>query len=92
MKRMTVIMDSMTEAELDSDGKVFQTTPSRVYRLARGSGATVRDVEAMMAQFGSDGLDGRLHLVRERFLALGRRRARGARRPSMRPNSWMPRV
>ncbi|KAH6575970.1 hypothetical protein BASA62_001679 [Batrachochytrium salamandrivorans] len=51
IKRFMCIMDSMTDAELDSDGKVFTTQSSRIYRVARGSGGTVREIEEMLAQF-----------------------------------------
>ncbi|KAJ3005986.1 hypothetical protein HKX48_000349 [Thoreauomyces humboldtii] len=51
MKRMVCIFDSMTEKELDSDGKMFYSQHSRIYRVAKGSGTTVRDVEALLMQF-----------------------------------------
>jgi signal recognition particle subunit SRP54 len=34
------VMDSMTTAELDSDGKPFNMQPSRLARVARGSGTS----------------------------------------------------
>ena len=63
MKRMMIICDSMTEAELDSDGspfviydkkektKVVAVNERRLRRLAKGSGAPVRDVEEMLCQY-----------------------------------------
>lgn len=50
LKRMIFICDSMTEKELDSDGKMFVEQPTRVVRVARGSGATVREVEELLTQ------------------------------------------
>ncbi|KAK9481276.1 SRP54-type protein [Lipomyces japonicus] len=50
MKRMMYIMDSMTEKELDSDGKIFTEQPSRITRVAKGSGTTVREVEDVLSQ------------------------------------------
>src|SRR6266496_5684894 len=44
------IMDSMSEAELDSDGKIFLTQPKRIQRIARGSGTSVREVEELLLQ------------------------------------------
>lgn len=50
MKRMLYICDSMTEKELDSDGKVFIQQPERMTRVARGSGTSVREVEELLSQ------------------------------------------
>ncbi|KAK8041474.1 signal recognition particle protein SRP54 [Apiospora phragmitis] len=50
LKRMIYICDSMTEKELDSDGKMFVDQPTRVIRVARGSGASVREVEDLLSQ------------------------------------------
>ncbi|KAJ3124503.1 Signal recognition particle, partial [Nowakowskiella sp. JEL0407] len=50
LKKMMCIMDSMTDAELDSDGKIFYQQTSRIYRVSRGSGAIVREVEELLAQ------------------------------------------
>jgi len=50
LKRMMYICDSMTEKELDSDGKMFVDQPSRVTRIARGSGTSVREVEELLTQ------------------------------------------
>ncbi|KAK9331374.1 SRP54-type protein [Lipomyces starkeyi] len=50
LKRMMYIMDSMTEKELDSDGKVFVSEPTRLTRVAKGSGTTVREVEEVLSQ------------------------------------------
>ncbi|KAJ3090769.1 Signal recognition particle [Quaeritorhiza haematococci] len=51
LKRFMCMMDSMTDEELDSDAKMFSQQPSRIYRVARGSGTTVREVEEMLMQF-----------------------------------------
>jgi signal recognition particle subunit SRP54 len=60
MKRMIFITDSMTAAELDSDGSPFMEfgkdgkpvgLTSRVTRVARGSGTSVREVEELLCQY-----------------------------------------
>lgn len=63
MKRMIYITDSMTAAELDSDGSPFLVTALengkqvpvdlswRVERVARGSGTSVREVEEVLCQY-----------------------------------------
>ncbi|KAG6900845.1 hypothetical protein C0993_009963 [Termitomyces sp. T159_Od127] len=60
MKRMIFITDSMTTAELDSDGSPFMTFGKdgkpidltwRVTRVARGSGTSVREVEELLCQY-----------------------------------------
>ena len=50
LKRMLYICDSMTEKELDSDGKLFVDQPARMTRIARGSGTSVREVEELLTQ------------------------------------------
>lgn len=50
LRRMICICDSMTLAELDSDGKIFIQQPSRMTRVARGSGTSVREVEDLLTQ------------------------------------------
>ncbi|KAL9126095.1 MAG: hypothetical protein Q9217_004811, partial [Psora testacea] len=50
MKRMIYICDSMTNKELDSDGKIFVEKPERMTRVARGSGTSVREVEELLSQ------------------------------------------
>ncbi|SCU88277.1 LAMI_0D09472g1_1 [Lachancea mirantina] len=50
MKRMIFVLDSMTKKELESDGRIFTEQPSRLVRVARGSGATVFDVEMILMQ------------------------------------------
>ncbi|KAG7877744.1 hypothetical protein KL925_004868 [Ogataea polymorpha] len=49
-KRMVYVMDSMTKQELDSDGDIFVDQPSRIVRVARGSGTSVTEVEAVLMQ------------------------------------------
>lgn len=60
MKRMIYITDSMSAAELDSDGSMFMETGKdgkptgltwRVTRVAKGSGTTVREVEELLCQY-----------------------------------------
>ena len=60
MKRMIYITDSMTAAELDSDGALFMEWSKdgkpigltwRVTRVARGSGTSVREVEYLLCQY-----------------------------------------
>lgn len=50
IKMMVYIMDSMTEKELNGDGTIFNTEPTRIMRVAKGSGASVRDVEEVLIQ------------------------------------------
>ncbi|KAF3038989.1 Signal recognition particle [Didymella heteroderae] len=50
LKRMIYICDSMTEKELESDGKMFIEQPTRMTRIARGSGTSVREVEELLTQ------------------------------------------
>ncbi|CDH48672.1 signal recognition particle 54 kda protein [Lichtheimia corymbifera JMRC:FSU:9682] len=50
-KRMMCIMDSMTDAELDGDNKVFEKERSRIMRVARGSGTSVHEVEEILKQY-----------------------------------------
>lgn len=50
LRRMIYIFDSMTAAELDGDGKVFVDQPSRIVRIACGSGTSVREVEDLLSQ------------------------------------------
>ncbi|KAF1732699.1 Signal recognition particle [Beauveria bassiana] len=50
LKRMIYICDSMTEKELDSDGKILIEEPTRMTRIARGSGTSVREIEDLLTQ------------------------------------------
>ncbi|CAI2175478.1 17557_t:CDS:2 [Funneliformis geosporum] len=50
IKRLMTIMDSMSESELDSDGKIFLTQPKRLQRIACGSGTSVKEVEELLLQ------------------------------------------
>ena len=50
LKRFIYICDSMTAKELDSDGKIFVEQPTRMTRVARGSGTSVREVEELLTQ------------------------------------------
>jgi len=51
IKRFMVIMDSFTQQELDSDGKLFNTQPNRIIRIARGAGVTPRHVQEVLDTF-----------------------------------------
>ena len=50
LKRMIYIYDSMTVKELESDGKILLSEPSRMTRIAKGSGTSVREVEELLTQ------------------------------------------
>ncbi|KAI9740405.1 MAG: Signal recognition particle [Cirrosporium novae-zelandiae] len=50
LRRMIYIFDSMTAKELDSDGKIFVEQPTRMTRVAKGSGTTVREIEDVLSQ------------------------------------------
>lgn len=50
LKRMIYMCDSMTAKELDSDGKMFTEQPTRMTRIACGSGTSVREVEDLLTQ------------------------------------------
>lgn len=50
IKNMIYIMDSMTIKELESDGRIFIKEPSRIVRIARGSGCAVVEVEMILQQ------------------------------------------
>jgi signal recognition particle subunit SRP54 len=50
LKRMVYIYDSMTAKELDSDGKILVNEPTRMTRIACGSGTSVREVEELLTQ------------------------------------------
>ncbi|KAI9829652.1 MAG: hypothetical protein M1819_006023 [Sarea resinae] len=50
LRRMIYICDSMTNKELDSDGKIFVEQPTRMTRIAHGSGTSVREVEDLLTQ------------------------------------------
>ncbi|KAL6241948.1 Signal recognition particle [Rhinocladiella similis] len=50
IRRMIYIFDSMTAKELDSDGKILISQPTRITRIACGSGTSVRDVEELLTQ------------------------------------------
>lgn len=50
-KKFMTMMDSMTDAELDSDAKCFQTQPNRINRVARGSGSSVAEVKELLVNY-----------------------------------------
>ncbi|ORX99592.1 signal recognition particle protein [Basidiobolus meristosporus CBS 931.73] len=51
IKSFMTMMDSMTNQELDSDGKIFSQQTSRIVRVARGSGTRVEEVDMLLTQF-----------------------------------------
>ena len=51
LKGFMAIMDSMSKDELASDGKPFQAQPSRILRVARGSGTKPSDVADLLGQY-----------------------------------------
>jgi signal recognition particle subunit SRP54 len=52
-KKMLAMMDSMTDEELDSDGKVFVSQPTRILRVSRGSGTLPPEVEQLLRSHGA---------------------------------------
>lgn len=51
LRKMVCIFDSMTEKELGSDGEILKREPTRVTRIARGSGTRPELVLQLVAQF-----------------------------------------
>ncbi|KAH7277882.1 hypothetical protein KP509_38G013100 [Ceratopteris richardii] len=51
IKKFMVMMDSMTNAELDSTNPKLFSEPSRINRIARGSGHRVQDVQEMIDEY-----------------------------------------
>ncbi|KAF7267208.1 signal recognition particle 54k [Rhynchophorus ferrugineus] len=53
LKKLMTIMDSMNDGELDSrDGaKLFSKQPTRVIRVAQGSGVTEKEVKELITQY-----------------------------------------
>nr|WCZ58702.1 signal recognition particle 54 kDa protein [Seculamonas ecuadoriensis] len=51
LKRFTSIMDSMTIKELDCEDITKVMNDSRISRIARGSGSSIREVNDLLAQF-----------------------------------------
>ncbi len=51
LRCFVVIMTSMTRSELSSDGKLFTTQPSRVRRIARGSGCPEERVHELLQHY-----------------------------------------
>ncbi|KAK6462710.1 signal recognition particle 54 kDa protein [Scheffersomyces coipomensis] len=50
IKNMIFIMDSMTQEELESDGRLFVKQPSRIIRVAKGSGCPAVEIEMVLQQ------------------------------------------
>jgi signal recognition particle subunit SRP54 len=53
MRKMMAVMDSMTDAELDDDGKLFEQHPTRIKRIARGSGSQPWEINELLRMHGS---------------------------------------
>lgn len=53
LKKLMTIMDSMNDQELDSQegAKMFQRVPSRMQRVARGAGVSVKEVQELISQY-----------------------------------------
>jgi signal recognition particle subunit SRP54 len=53
LKRLMTIMDSMSDFELDNreGAKLFSKQPTRIARVARGSGVSQREVQELLAQY-----------------------------------------
>ncbi|GAQ81104.1 Signal recognition particle subunit Srp54 [Klebsormidium nitens] len=51
IKRFMTMMDSMTDEELDSSNLKLIADPSRLTRVARGSGRPLRDVQEMIEEY-----------------------------------------
>ncbi|KAH7446887.1 hypothetical protein KP509_01G080500 [Ceratopteris richardii] len=51
IKKFMTMMDSMTNAELDSTNQKLFAEPSRINRIARGSGHTVQEVQEMIDEY-----------------------------------------
>lgn len=53
LKRLMTIMDSMSDSELDNreGAKLFAKQPTRITRVARGSGVTSREVQDLLTQY-----------------------------------------
>ena len=51
IKRFMTIMDSFTAEELDSDMKIFNATPNRLIRIARGAGVQLRHVHEVLETY-----------------------------------------
>ncbi|CAM6101942.1 unnamed protein product [Calypogeia fissa] len=51
IKKFMTMMDSMTNEELDSTNPKLMSEPSRINRVARGSGRQIREVMEMLEEF-----------------------------------------
>jgi signal recognition particle subunit SRP54 len=53
LKRLMTIMDSMADNELDHPkaNDIFSKEPTRVARVARGSGTAVQEVKELLSQY-----------------------------------------
>ncbi|EJW02377.1 signal recognition particle protein SRP54 [Edhazardia aedis USNM 41457] len=51
LRKMVCIFDSLSKNEINSDGRCFEECPSRVLRVARGSGTSYKMVYDLLAQF-----------------------------------------
>lgn len=51
IKRFLTIMDSFTQEELDSSMAIFEKTPNRLVRIARGAGVQLRHVHEVLETY-----------------------------------------
>ncbi|KAL6121497.1 signal recognition particle subunit FFHSRP54 [Nucleospora cyclopteri] len=51
LRKITFIFDSMCKSELQSCGNVFNKQPTRINRIARGSGTTTEEVTELLHNF-----------------------------------------
>ena len=51
IKRFLTIMDSFTQEELDSTMSIFEKTPNRLVRIARGAGVQLRHVHEVLETY-----------------------------------------
>lgn len=50
-KRILIVFDSFNKKELQCDSQIFQKEPSRIVRVAKGSGSSIKEVNNMLIQY-----------------------------------------
>ncbi|AFN82861.1 signal recognition particle protein Srp54 [Encephalitozoon romaleae SJ-2008] len=63
-KKLIYVFDSMSRGELDSTGQIFEREPTRVVRVARGSGTSVQGVTEILSQFK------KVHAMMQKFSSI----------------------
>jgi signal recognition particle subunit SRP54 len=48
LRKMLCILDSMTDEELDSDGRILISQPTRILRIAKGSGHLPHEINVLL--------------------------------------------